>query len=152
MHVGAGNANVVYGDPVVDAQIARVSPKFLPARNLEEHYTPTGDVGGAKIVSLHTDKDGLVIVENESEYASVVPAANLTTAVVIEPTPSHCSFSNAETAASWESLRGWVAGGPKPTAAGIQAACLVLAPTVGGPCRIDPAFVIPDIDGRIRPR
>jgi hypothetical protein len=28
----------------------------------------------------------------------------------------------------------------------------VLAPQAGGPCRIDPAFVIPDMDGRIRPR
>ena len=127
-------------------------PKFGAGQHLQDNYTPTGDVRGAKIVSLHTDKDGLVIVENESEYASVVPAANLVTAVAIEPTPSHCGFSNAETAASWESLRGWVAGGPQPTAAGIQALCVVLAPTVGGPCRIDPAFVIPDMDGRIRPR
>ncbi len=150
--VGTGNANVIYGDPIVDAQIARVSPNVRAGPHLQANYTPTGDVRGAKIVSLHTDKDGLVIVENESEYASVVPAANLVTAVAVEPAPTHCTFSNAETAASWESLRGWVAGGPQPTAASIQALCLVLAPTVGGPCRIDPAFVIPDMDGRIRPR
>ena len=150
--VGTGNANVIYGDPIVDAQIERVSPNLRAGPRLHANYTPTGDVRGAKVVSLHTDKDGLVIVENESEYASVVPAANLVTAVAVESAPTHCSFSNAETAASWESLRAWVAGGPQPTAAGIQALCLALAPTVGGPCRIDPAFVIPDMDGRIRPR
>jgi hypothetical protein len=150
--IGAGNATVVYGDPVIDATIERVWPFPGASARLAENFTPLGDVRGAKIVSLHTDKDGLVIVENEKEYADVVPAANLTQAVAVEPTPSHCGFTNAEVAASWESLRSWVAGGPKPTAAGIQALCQVLAPTVGGPCRINPAFVIPDMDGRIRPR
>ena len=42
-------------------------------RRLLENFTPTGRVGDVKIVSLHTDKDGLVIVENESEYAATVP-------------------------------------------------------------------------------
>ena len=84
---------------------------------------------------------------------SRILATNLTTAIVVESTPSHCSFSNAETLAAWESLRTWVeTGGPQPTAGSIQALCTVLAPQVGGPCRIDPTFVIPDMDGRIRPR
>jgi hypothetical protein len=149
---GTGNATVVYGDPVIDATVERVWPQPGASARLAENYTPMGDVRGAKIVSLHTDKDGLVIVENEHEYAEVVPAANLAQAVAIEPTPSHCGFTNAEVAASWELLRTWVAGGPKPTATTIQGLCQVLAPTVGGPCRINPAFVIPDMDGRIRPR
>ncbi|PYQ17378.1 MAG: hypothetical protein DMF79_17540 [Acidobacteria bacterium] len=150
--IGVGNENVVYGDPVTDAQIERVSPHQGAAHRLQEDYTPTGNVGNVKIVSLHTDKDGLVSVENESEYASVVPASNLTTAVVVEAVPSHCGFTPAEAVAGWEALRGWVAGGPQPTAAAIQGLCAALAPSVGGPCRIDPTFVIPDMDGRIRPR
>lgn len=150
--IGVGNANVSYEDIAIDSAIERVSPHRGAAHRLEEHFTPTGNVGGTKIVSLHTDKDGLVIVENESEYASVVPASNLTTAVAIEAVPSHCGFTAAEVAASWESLRGWVAGGPQPTAATIQGTCSALAPSFGGPCRINPAFVIPDMDGRIRPR
>lgn len=149
--IGVGNVDVVYGDPI-DALIQRVSPHPGAANRLQKDFTPRGDVGATRIVSLHTDKDGLVIVENESEYASVVPAGNLTTAVVVEAVASHCGFTAAETIASWEALRGWVAGAPQPTAAGIQALCTALAPTVGGPCRIDPAFVIPDMDGRIRPR
>lgn len=150
--LGVGNVNVSYEDLAIDTAIERVSPHPGAAHRLEEHFTPTGNVGITKIVSLHTDKDGLVIVENESEYASVVPASNLTTAVAIEAVPSHCGFTPAEVAASWETLRGWVAGGPQPTAATIQGTCSVLAPTFGGPCRINPAFVIPDMDGRIRPR
>ena len=109
-------------------------------------------MGSTKIVALYTDKDGLVVVEGAHEYASVVPAANLTTAVAIEAVPSHCGFSPAEVLASWESLRGWVAGAPKPSAASIQGLCTAVAPSVGGPCRIDPAFVVPGLDSRVRPR
>ena len=75
-------------------------------------------------VALHTDKDGLVIVENQSEYASVAPADKFTVAVAIEDVPTHCqSHSFAEIIASWESMRVWAAGGPQPTAASIQATC-----------------------------
>ena len=150
--LGVGNAEVFYGDPVIDETIARVSPHPGAASRLRENYTPTGIVGDTKIVALHTDKDGLVFVENEKEYADVVPATNLTTAVAVEAVPSHCQFTGGETLAAWESLRGWVAGAPQPTAAGMQGLCLALAPSVGGPCRIDPTFVIPDLDTRIRPR
>lgn len=150
--LGTGNAGVDYGDPAINASIARVSPNPGAANRLRKSYTPTGDVGRTKIVSLHTDKDGLVVVENEGEYATRVPAQSLTTAVVVEETPSHCGFTPAEMAAGWESLRGWVGGGPQPTPAGIQATCEAMPPAFPGPCRIDPGFVILDMDGRIRPR
>lgn len=150
--VGTGNAHVVYGIPNIDQNIARVWPQPGAGLRLRENYTPTGKIGNAKVVTLHTDKDGLVIVENEREYAAVVPPDQLTQAIAVEPTATHCGFTNAETLASWEALRAWIAGGPQPTPASIQNTCLVLAPTVGGPCRIDPAFVVPPMDGRIRPR
>jgi acetyl esterase/lipase len=149
--IGLGNENVVYGEPF-DSLIARVTPHPGAAARMAESYTPAGAVGAAKIVSVHTDKDGLVIVENESEYASVVPEENLTVAVAVEAAPTHCGFSRAEIAASWEALRGWLAGAPQPGATAIQALCQALAPQFGGPCRIDPGFVIADMDGRIRPR
>jgi hypothetical protein len=147
-HLGTGNANVDYGDAFINQTIARVSPNPGANNKLERNYTPTGAVGNTKIVSLHTDKDGLVIVENQNEYAKVVPSQNLTTAIAVESTPSHCGFTNNELIAGWESLRQWVSGYQQPTAAAIQALCVSL----GGPCRIDPNFVIPDMDARVRPR
>jgi len=143
---------VTYGDPQIDADIERVVPHPGGANRLGNSYTPNGDVGQTKIVSLHTDKDGLVVVENESSYASLVPTGNLTTAIVVEEIPSHCDFSVAEAVAGWESLRAWLTGSPQPTAESIQGLCEDIAPTFGGPCRIDPDFVVPDIDSRIRPR
>ena len=150
--IGTGNAGVDYGDPGINASIGRVSPNPGAAKRLRKNYTPTGKVGKTKIVSMHTDKDGLVLVENEGEYAKVVPAGNLTTAIVVEESPTHCGFTVAETVAGWESLRAWVGGGPQPTAGSIQRACMAMPVKFSGPCRIDPGFVIPDMDGRIRPR
>jgi hypothetical protein len=96
-----------------------------------------------------------VIVENESEYASVAPASNFSVAVAIEDVGTHCGNTPAEIVASWESMRGWAAGGPQPSAASIQGTCQYIEatnPLFPGPCRIDPAFVIPDMDGRVPPR
>ncbi len=149
---GVGNDSVDYGDDDINDSIERIPAKKKPARKLGKKYTPSGKVGDVKIISLHTDKDGLVIVENQSEYASVVPADYLTVGIVVESTPSHCGFSATEVLAGWETLRQWLDGAPQPSAAGLQANCQALEGLIGGPCRIDPNFVIPDMDGRVRPR
>jgi pimeloyl-ACP methyl ester carboxylesterase len=150
--IGIGNAGVFYGDPAIDDSISRASPRKKPARKLKRNFTPKGKVWATKIVSIHTDKDGLVIVENESEWAAVVPPAQLTTGIVIEKKPSHCGFSPAELVSAWESLRAWVDGGSQPTVTDLQTSCGVWANLFGGPCRYDPAFEIPDMDSRVRPR
>ena len=150
--IGFGNRNVDYGDPVINADIQRVAPRAAKRKLLRENFTPKGKVGATKILSIHTDQDGLVIVENESEYAKVVPRGNLTVGVVREAVPSHCGFTGAELVAAWETLRGWLAGDPQPSALTLQIMCLALETSFGGPCRFDPTYQIPDMDGRIRPR
>jgi len=152
---GVGNANVNYDNGgFVDKNIARVTAKPSAAKKLKKSYIASGKIGKKKIVSLHTDKDGLVIVENENYYASVVPSSNLTTAIAVEDTPSHCVFNMAEMQAGWEALRAWVAGGPQPTAQDIQKTCQTLVDNsqAAGPCRIAKSFVIPPLTNRIRPR
>ncbi len=148
------NAHVDYGDAEINAAAERVAADQAARRRLVDNYTPSGKVGDVKIVSLHTDKDGLVIVENENEYAAVVPPGNLTVGIVVEDVPSHCDFTEAEVVAAWETLRGWVAGQPQPSAAALQQVCqgIVLGGLAEGPCRIDPGFVVPDLDQRLRPR
>ncbi len=150
---GVGNANVNYDNGgFIDTNIQRVSTDPGAVNRVNKYFTPNGSVGGVKIVSLHTDGDGLVIIENEKEYDDVVANSKLTIAVVDEPGNTHCGFTGSETVAGWESLRGWVAGGPQPTAASVQGLCGVISGFAPGQCRINPAFVIPDMDGRIRPR
>ena len=153
---GLGNNGVKYDDPAVDASIQRVRADRGAAKKLKRNFTPTGDLEeeDVKIVSIHTDKDGLVIVENEKEYQDVVDSDNLTVAIVVEAAPTHCGFSEAEGIAGWESLKLWIAGSPQPNAAVLQATCVTIAGRglASGPCRFNPSFVIPDMDGRIAPR
>lgn len=152
--VGTGNKDVDYNDPTIDATIARVAPTTRAAAGrLARNFTPTGEIGGVRVLSLHTDKDGLVVVENQGEYASLVPAGQFAGAVVVEAIPSHCGFTSAELVGGWESLRGWLATSVKPTAASIQGVCTFAAANgIPGPCRIDPTFVPGTLDTRIRPR
>jgi hypothetical protein len=150
---GLSNIGVTYPDPAVDAAIERVAPVKKARKRFQRNFTPKGDVGSTKIVSIHTDGDGLVIVENQNEYQSVVPASNLTVAIVDEAGNSHCGFTEAEIVSGWESLRAWVDGAPQPSATDIQNTCLVLEGLGAlGPCRFDPSFVIPDMDTRVPPR
>lgn len=151
---GLGNAEVDYGDPAINAGIERVTADPMARQLLLDNYTPTGKVDDVKIVSLHTNDDGLVLVESETDYASKVPAGNFTVGVVVEDTPSHCDFNEAELAATWEALRAWVAGAPQPTAATLQQTCqgIEAGGLADGPCRIDPDYVLPNPDHRLRPR
>ena len=150
---GVGNVGVTYNDAGIDASIQRVAYDTIARHRLEKNFTPKGDVGATKIVSIHTDGDGLVIVENEEDYADKVPAANLSTAIVDEAGNTHCGFTNAEFTAGWESLRSWLGGGSQPTPTSIQGTCLFLQGLgVSGPCRFDPAYVVGEFDNRIPPR
>jgi hypothetical protein len=151
--IGTGNLRVDYGDNLINSTIERVSPDPNAQQLLADSYTPSGKVRHARIVSLHTDKDGLALIENETDYSSKVPATNFSLAVALETTPSHCGFSPAEITAGWETLRGWVDGAPQPSAASILGTCQqATAFGIPGPCRFDPGFVLPGVDGRFRPR
>jgi hypothetical protein len=147
---GVGNIGVTYNDPGIDASIQRVDYDNKAHKDLEKNYTPKGEVNATKIVSIHTDGDGLVIVEQEKEYQDVVPAGNLTTAIVDESGNTHCGFTSPELVAGWEELRDWIGGGPQPTAQDVQDRCLTLGPPAQ--CRINPAYVVNDMDTRIPPR
>lgn len=95
--------------------------------------------GSAKILSLHTSKDQLVVPAHQAWLRARYPAQRLVSAIIAEAQPTHCAFTPAEGLASWDSLRAWSAGAPKPTVAELQSRCALLASLgVEGPCRIDP--------------
>jgi hypothetical protein len=149
---GMGNIGVAYEDAGIDADIERVAAHPGGKVRHSKNYTPSGKVGDVKIVSTHTSGDGLVIVEQQQPYQDSVDPANITVAVVNEAGNTHCGFTGAELVSGWESLRGWVATGTQPSVAVIQGTCLAVEGIFGGPCRYDPAFVIPNLDGRVPPR
>jgi hypothetical protein len=149
---GVGNIGVSYDDAGIDASIERVAVQPGAANRHKKNFTAKGNVGDVKIVSTHTSGDGLVIVEQQQPYEDSVPASNITVAVVNESGNTHCGFTGAELASGWEALRSWVATDVQPSVAAIQGTCLAIEGIFGGPCRYDPAFVIPNMDIRVPPR
>jgi hypothetical protein len=147
-------AGVDYADPEVDAGIARIGADPLAA--FEFHWLSDfrGDIGAARIVSLQTSRDELVIPANQSVLRDTVPADQLASVIVAEDSPSHCGFSEPEGRAGWEALRGWIDGGAQPDAASLQQDCQSLvAGGADGECRFDPAAqALPAFDSRVPPR
>jgi hypothetical protein len=130
-----------YNDENINDVIERVIA--LPSNRalLRLNYTPGGAIGNTKIVAIHTSGDGLVKPANLEVLRQLLPASQLTTAIVNEQTPSHCAFSEAEGLAAWEELRQWVNGAGQPSAQSILQACESAASgEIDGKCRFDPEF------------
>ncbi len=146
---------VDYGDdPQIDAAIERIQADPVAAQALRSVSDFQGRVGSAKILTLHTSRDQLVIPGNEDVVRARVPAAQLTSAIVAEDTPTHCGFSVAEGVAGWEALRAWMAGAAQPAVADLQSACLALVAQglVAGPCRFDAQAQVAPFDSIVHPR
>ncbi len=141
-------------DPVIDSGIVRISADPTAAAAFRAASDFEGAVGTAKILSMHTSRDQLVIPSNQEFIRKALPADQLTSAIVDEDTPTHCGFTAAEGLAGWEALRAWKDGAPQPDVAGLQQACSTIAAsgTAAGPCRFDPDAQIVPFDSIVRPR
>lgn len=142
-------------DPLIDAGIARILADPVAALQLHQVSDFRGLIGSAKVLSLHTSRDQLVVPGNEDFIRAVVPPTQLTSAIVDEDAPTHCGFTEAEGLAGWEALRAWKDGAPQPDVADLQHDCVALQTTPGvaaGPCRFDPAAQVAPFDAIVRPR
>jgi len=112
-----------------------------------------GNIGSAKVISVQTSQDQLVIPANQYTLRQTLPSTQLTSAIVNETTPTHCGFSLAEGVSGWEALRSWIAGGAQPSVSDLQAGCnSASAAGASGACRYDASIVPPSFDSRVRPR
>lgn len=154
-HNAFTTAGVDYSsDPTIEAGIARISADPAAALLLHQVSDFHGAIGTSKVLSMHTSRDQLVIPGNQDFVRNALPADQRTIAIVDEPTPTHCGFTEAEGLAGWEALRAWKEGAPQPQVADLQAACTTLAATgqVDGPCRFDANAQIAPFDSIVRPR
>jgi len=73
---------------------------------LTENIVFNGDLHGKPVLSMHTTGDGLVPVENEQAYASVVKSAGNTQLLrqIFVHRAGHCTFTPAETVAAFQTL------------------------------------------------
>ncbi|HEY0180402.1 MAG TPA: hypothetical protein VGC30_12350, partial [Dokdonella sp.] len=148
-------AGVDYSDdPAIQAGIARIVADADAAERLHATSDFIGHVGDAKILSMHTSRDELVIPSNQEFVRRVLPADQVTSVLVDEDTPTHCGFTDAEGLAGWEALRAWKDGAAQPDANALQQQCETLAASgaADGPCRFDAASEIEPFDDFVRPR
>ncbi|MCY4264823.1 MAG: hypothetical protein OXE78_08205 [Gammaproteobacteria bacterium] len=118
------NVAVNYGDEQVNRDIVRSIGLPAARRALAQNYTPSGAIGDTRIISIHTSKDGIVSVENQSALQSLVAPEQLTVGVVAESVPSHCDFRESEVIAAWNLLQEWVEDdGNQPDAEALQDEC-----------------------------
>jgi hypothetical protein len=144
------NTGIDYGDPVINRLVQRQAALPSARRLLLENYTPDGEVGDARIVTIHTSGDGLVPVANQQYFANLLSDEVITAAVVVEEEPSHCGFNLAEGLSAWQQLLSWTRGGTQPTVADLQQHCLQLADSPSQ-CRYDSDFASGD-DPLVFPR
>lgn len=146
--------NVNYGDASVDRDIRRVSADAFGNLDLLRHFAPSGQVGNAKVLTTHTSRDGLVVPEHARALEGKLPAAQWSQAFVVESSPSHCGYSDAELLGGFEALTRWLDGGAKPDTLTIQADCQrerSANPALGA-CRYDPNFQPGTLDSKLKPR
>lgn len=141
-------------DAAIESGIARIGadPEAAIALRLSSDFH--GDVGTAKVLSIHTSQDQLVIPGNQDFLSARLDPAQLTSAIVVEETPSHCGFSPAEGLAGWEALRAWKDGAAQPDAADLLKTCIDLVGDgyAEGACRFDPDAQVLPFDAVVRPR
>lgn len=117
------NVAVDYGDERINRRIRRNIGLPAARRELARNFTPGGAVGDTRIISIHTSKDGIVSVENQSFLQSLLAPEQLSVGVIAESAPSHCAFRESEAIAAWNLLQDWVEGGSRPDAADMQDEC-----------------------------
>jgi hypothetical protein len=128
------NRYVEYATSGFDSGIVRYAADPFAALDLRAASDLRG-AGTARIVSLTTSRDELVVPQHLDALTSTYPSSRLTAGFVTEPEASHCGFNDAELAAGWNALREWSNGAPQPTVAAIQSRCV--AAGGGSDCRID---------------
>jgi pimeloyl-ACP methyl ester carboxylesterase len=114
---------------------SRVAPDAAARAKFATLGTPTGAIT-VPTLTLHTEADPLVLVQNESVFAGKVAASEAKTADLVQlytkapahyakPAPygaGHCNFTTDELTGSVVALDGWVRGGVYPAGPAVTAA------------------------------
>ena len=136
------NVGIDYNDDSINQSSLRTIALPSAEEALLANYTPSGNVGSTKIVSIHTSHDGLVRVQNQSALINTLPENQLTVGIVDDSnSPSHCGFSTDEGLAAWVELTDWVNGSIQPTPLDLDTTCRSSA-TNQDNCNYDPSLAV----------
>ncbi len=136
------NVGIDYNDGSINQSALRNFALPSALESLLANYTPNGNIGDTRIVSIHTSHDGLVRVQNQYALQTLIPDDQLTVAIVDDSeSPSHCGFTIDEGLAAWNELTDWVGGEAKPSVLDLELACLAAASDEDN-CNYDPDLVV----------
>mgnify|MGYP001969375680 CR=1 FL=1 len=136
------NVGIDYNDDSINQSSLRTIALPSAEDTLLANYTPSGNIGSTKIVSIHTSHDGLVRVQNQSALINTLPENQLTVGIVDDSnSPSHCGFSTDEGLAAWVELTDWVNGSIQPTPLDLDTTCRTSA-TNQDNCNYDPSLAV----------
>ena len=136
------NVGIDYNDDSINQSSLRTIALPSAEDTLLANYTPSGNVGSTKIVSIHTSHDGLVRVQNQSALINTLPENQLTVGIVDDSnSPSHCGFSTDEGLAAWVELTDWVNGSIQPTPLDLDTTCRTSAANQDN-CNYDPSLAV----------
>ena len=136
------NVGIDYNDDSINQGSLRTIALPSAEDTLLANYTPSGNIGSTKIVSIHTSHDGLVRVQNQSALINTLPENQLTVGIVDDSnSPSHCGFSTDEGLAAWVELTDWVNGSIQPTPLDLDTTCRTSAANQDN-CTYDPSLAV----------
>ena len=136
------NVGIDYNDDSINQSSLRTIALPSAEDTLLANYTPSGNIGSTKIVSIHTSHDGLVRIQNQSALINTLPENQLTVGIVDDSnSPSHCGFSTDEGLAAWVELTGWVNGSIQPTPLDLDTTCRTSAANQDN-CNYDPSLAV----------
>jgi hypothetical protein len=134
-------------DITLNQSVRRLQAQPFDRFDLMRHYSPTGQIGSAKLLTISTSGDGLVAPEHLRYFEGVLPASQWQRALVRETSPSHCGFNDRELISSWDQLRNWASNqnAAAPTVQSLNSTC-------AGDCRFASAENLPRLDSVIKNR
>jgi pimeloyl-ACP methyl ester carboxylesterase len=151
------NADVVYRGSDDDAALNKNVLRFSADPEAVAALAKDSDMAGAidvPVMTMHAIDDPTAMVEYETEYRRVVTAAGKQDLLMQTFTREHehSKLSDAEYAALFETLDGWIASGKRPETAQVEAACGATAKRFDGGCHFDLQFVPKALFTRVAPR
>jgi pimeloyl-ACP methyl ester carboxylesterase len=151
------NRDVVYRGSDDDATLNKNVLRFSADPEAVEALAKDSDMAGAidlPVITMHAIDDPTAMVEYEAEYRRVVTDANRQDWLLQTFTREreHSKLSDAEYAALFETLDGWITSGKRPDARQVEAACAENAKRFDGGCHFDPQFVPKALFTRVAPR
>jgi hypothetical protein len=151
------NAHVAYRGSGDDAALNRGVARFDADPGAVAALADDSDMQGTlavPVMTMHAIDDPTALVEYEAAYGDLVRSAGNAARLQQNFTREHehSKLADAEYAALFTALMGWIDSGRKPAPADVAAACAKSAGAYSGGCHFDPGFVPAPLFSRVPAR